>query len=113
MAPSRRWDGGTILFLVASAEAYTKFDPTCSLPDKTVNFVSSADSRGTLDILWSSLFTIIACTWTIQHLNVPEQRNGRNPGWVGSLKWRLSRFLQSTKWMIITMIAPELIMALA
>lgn len=37
--------------------------------------MSSPDSRGTLDILWSSLFTIIACTWTIQHLNIPEQRN--------------------------------------
>src|ERR1700735_4825876 len=91
---------------IAFAEAYTKFDPMCSVPAEHVNFVSSPNSRGTLDILWSSLFMIIACTWTIQHLNVPEQRNGRDPGWVGDLKWKLKGFLQSAKWMVITMLAP-------
>jgi hypothetical protein len=113
MAPSYLRVGAIVFYLVGYAEAYTKFDPTCSLPDKTVNFVSSADSRGTLDILWSSLFTIIACTWTIQHPNVPEQREDRDPGWVGTIKWSLRRFLRSTKWMILTIIAPEIIMGLA
>jgi hypothetical protein len=56
---------------------------------------------------------IIACTWTIQHLNVPEQRNGRNPGRVGDIKWKLKGFLQSAKWMVITMIAPEVIIGMA
>jgi len=56
---------------------------------------------------------IIACTWTVQHLNVPEQRNGRDPGWVGNLKWKTKGFLQSAKWMIITMIAPEFIIGMA
>ena len=56
---------------------------------------------------------ILACTWTIQHLNVPEQRNGRDPGRVGDLKWKLKRFLQNVKWMVITMVAPEFIMGMA
>ena len=56
---------------------------------------------------------IIACTWTIQHLNVPEQRNGRDSGRVGGLKWKLKGFLQSIKWMVITMLAPEFIMGMA
>jgi len=103
----------SLCLVLASAEAYTKFDPICSVPTTPVNFVSSPNSRGTLDILWSSLFTIIACTWTIQHLNVPEQRNDRNPGWVDDLKWKLKGFLQSAKWMVITMIAPEFIMGMA
>src|ERR1700735_1559221 len=102
-----------LCLVLASAEAYTKFDPMCSVPTTHVNFVSSPNSRGTLDILWSSLFMILACTWTIQHLNVPEQRNGRDPGRVGDLKWKLKEFLQSTKWMVITMIAPEFIMGMA
>jgi len=56
---------------------------------------------------------IIACTWTVQHLNVPEQREGRDPGWRGDLKWRLKSTWQTTKWMLITIIAPELILGKA
>jgi hypothetical protein len=56
---------------------------------------------------------IIACTWTIQHLNVPEQREGRDPGWRGDLKWRLKSTWQTTEWMLITIIAPELILGKA
>jgi hypothetical protein len=63
------------LCLATGSHAYTRFDTTCTLPTGLVNFVSSPDSRGTLDILWSCLFTIVACTWTIQHLNIPEQRD--------------------------------------
>jgi len=56
---------------------------------------------------------ILACTWTVQHLNVPEQRNGRDPGLVGDLKWNLKPFLRSTKWMLITAIAPEFVIGMA
>ena len=56
---------------------------------------------------------IIACTWTVQHLNVPEQRNDRDPGLVGDLKWKLKGVLQNAKWMIIMMVAPEFIMGMA
>ncbi|KAH9208756.1 hypothetical protein DL95DRAFT_479517 [Leptodontidium sp. 2 PMI_412] len=76
-------------------------------------FVSSPNSRGTLDILWSSLFTIIACTWTVQHLNVPPQRNTCRPGWQGSLKWHTQRAFTNVKWMLITMIAPEVVIGMA
>jgi hypothetical protein len=64
-----------VLCLARRVHAYTRFDTTCTVPSVSANFVSSPDTRGTLDILWSCLFTIIACTWTIQHLNIPEQRN--------------------------------------
>ncbi len=47
----------------------------CTLPPTTPNFVSEPDFRGTLGTLWRCLFTILACTWTIQHLNIPEQRD--------------------------------------
>jgi len=43
-------------------------------------------------MLWSSLFTIIARTWTILHLSVPEQQDGRDPGWKADLKWGLKGF---------------------
>jgi len=56
---------------------------------------------------------ILACTWTVQHPNVPEQRNGRDPGLVGDLKWKLKGFLRSAKWMLITAIAPEFVIGIA
>jgi hypothetical protein len=102
------------LFTFGTAvQAYTVFETTCKTPTTNVNFVSSPDSRGTLDILWSSLFTIFACTWTIQHLNVPEQREGRDRGWKGDLKWMLKGVYTSVKWMLLTMVAPEFIIGKA
>ena len=87
--------------------------PNCTSPDKSVNFVESAEGRGTLDILWSSIFTVVACTWTILHLNVPEQRDGRDPGWKGDLKWGLRGVWAKLKWMVITTLAPEAIVCLS
>jgi hypothetical protein len=66
-----------------------------------------------MDSLWSCLFTIFACTWTIQHLNIPEQRERRDPGWRGNLKWKLKGFWTSLKWMVLTMVAPKLPLAKA
>ncbi|KAI1639672.1 hypothetical protein F4809DRAFT_656560 [Biscogniauxia mediterranea] len=86
--------------------SYTVFETTCAKPTTSANFVSSPDSRGTLDILWSSLFTIIACTWTIQHPNLPEQRNG-------DLKSRLQSIYENAKWMVFTALAPEVIIMAA
>jgi hypothetical protein len=99
-----------LLQLAVLSHAFTTFDTICSAPSTTVNYVSSADTRGTVDILWSCLFTIIACTWTVQHLNIPEQREGRDPGWLGDIKWGLKRGFTSTKWMLATVIAPEVLL---
>ena len=99
--------------LLAAAEAYTVFNPDCSKPTTTYNFVSNPDSRSTLDILWSSLFTLFACTWTIQHPNIPEQRAGRSPGWKGDIRWGLKRLWATIKLACITVLAPEIIITVA
>jgi hypothetical protein len=75
-----------------------------------IHYVSSPNTRGTLDILWSCIFTILACTWTIQHLNIPEQRNARDPGWTGDWKWEIKSLWTNIKWMLATMLAPEYIL---
>jgi hypothetical protein len=89
------------------------FTPSCTTPNESVNFVMGTGFRSTLDILWSCLFTIFACTWTIQHLNVPKQRNGRDPSFLGDLKWTVKRVCKSVKWMLVTIIAPEWIVGTA
>lgn len=103
----------SVLTLCLSTEAYTVFHTNCTLPPKEYSFVHSPNSRGTLDILWSSLFTIIACTWSVQHLNVPEQRLDRNPGWMGDFKWNLKGLWTKLKWMLGTVLAPEMVLAKA
>jgi hypothetical protein len=64
-------------------------------------------------VKWSCLFTIVACTWTIQHLNVPEQREGRDPGWLGDIKWQLKHTSRTLKWMLATVLTPEVLLAKA
>jgi hypothetical protein len=100
-----------LVCLFTLANAYTTFDTNCTHPSISVNFVSSVNARGTMDILWSCLFTILACTWTVLHLNVPEQREDRDPGWRGDIKWALHGSLTSAKWMLVTVLAPEVLLA--
>ena len=92
--------------------AQTSFDPNCTLPRNIVNFVSSSSVRGTLDILWSALFTILICTWTVQHLNVPEQTPDCLK-WQDTVKESLKRGGTRIKWMLITLIVPEFLVGRA
>ncbi|KFY15126.1 hypothetical protein V491_05772 [Pseudogymnoascus sp. VKM F-3775] len=112
-----RSSSGCIFVLILTyfqvAQAYTKFEPECTNPKETVNFVDSPPTRGTLDILWSSLFTIFACTYSILHLNVPEQRDDRDPGVGGDIKWFMKAIWSKMKWMLVTVIAPELLLFIA
>ena len=111
----------TVFFLLARhARGYSNFQPTCTTPETPVNFVASAGVRGTFDILWSCVFTILACTWTIQHLNIPEQRDRSKetskrrgaPVWYDAV-WAIKRFWTGFKWMIATILAPEMILGKA
>ncbi|KAK0726744.1 hypothetical protein B0T26DRAFT_636222, partial [Lasiosphaeria miniovina] len=68
-----------------------------------VGWQPNPDRRGTMNILQSCLLTIIACTWTIHHPNVPK----RTP------ETALGRFLHRARWMIATILLPEFILAQA
>jgi hypothetical protein len=99
--------------LTASLASASIFATNCTLPTQPTTIVSGANIRGTFDILWSGLFTIFICIWTVQHLNVPEQRKGRDPGWRGDLKWTWKGFFTKFMWMITTLILPEFMFAKA
>lgn len=87
------------------------FYPNCTLPAHDVSYVGSPNVRSTLDMLWTSLATIIACTYSVLHLNVPEQRDGCDPGWQGDVQWGTRRLLTSVKWTIITILGPDYLLA--
>jgi hypothetical protein len=65
------------------------------------SFVESSDFRGTTDILYSCVVTLVACIYTALHLNVPTKSG-------------LGHALRSKgKWVFIGLIAPELVLYLA
>jgi hypothetical protein len=64
--------------------------------------------------MWSSLFTILACTWAIQHPNIPEQDQDVPLSSKRGKLWRQTKgFLTKAKWMLITVLAPEAIIMAA
>jgi hypothetical protein len=101
------------ILLAPNLASASKFSTNCTIPTESTTIVSPANIRGTFDILWSGLFTIFICIWTVQHLNVPEQRNGRDQGWRGDLKWAWKGFLIKLKWMGFTLMFPEFLVAKA
>lgn len=104
-----------LTLLISFDQAYSEFHTTCTTPSSRTNYVSSPDMRGTLDILWSCFFTIIACTWMIQHLNVPEQPgfDPRELRGCQAFRWNLRGIRRTLKWMLVTTIAPEYILGKA
>jgi hypothetical protein len=68
--------------------------------------VSTSNVRGTLDILWSCLLTIILCTWTVQHLNIPEEAP-ESTTWAQALKQILISSWTNIKWNLVALISPE------
>ncbi|KAK6430266.1 hypothetical protein LTR95_013581 [Oleoguttula sp. CCFEE 5521] len=105
-----------LLCYAHSARALTTLLPNCTLPtleEGTAYVLTSSNLRSTFNILWSSLATIMACTYSVLHLNVPHQRNGRDPGWKGDLKWLSMGFGVKMKWSIIAIFAPEWYMLIA
>lgn len=85
-------------------------DQSCSVAsfsESQAHVVAAPNTRGTLTILWSSIFTLLACTWTIQHLNVPRQHE------TDGLKQKLAEQWRKLKWMIVAMIVPEYILGRA
>ena len=65
-------------------------------------WVSSPNGRGTIDILWTSLFTIFLCTWTSLHLNVPAHKEKY---------WQ--QCSRKFRWMVQAIMAPEFVVAFA
>ncbi|KAJ5425570.1 hypothetical protein N7465_000640 [Penicillium sp. CMV-2018d] len=81
------------------------FHTNCTYPPETASFVSSPNTRGTLDIVWSCLSVIGLCTWSILHLNVPIQStpSTKRQKYLRTLR----RFSSKLKWVMINIVAPE------
>ncbi|OTA54005.1 hypothetical protein K449DRAFT_203856 [Hypoxylon sp. EC38] len=112
--------------LAAPVLASSIFRPNCTIPPESTNLVLAPNVRGTFDILWTSIFTLITCCWTVQHLNIPRQppklqwpekpkgvwreRVNYLYGWI---KYSLFGVWQKLKWMMVTLLAPEFLVGKA
>lgn len=76
----------TLVAYATSVQALTSFDTNCTLPDHEYNYVQGPNVRGSLQIVWSCLATLIACTYSVLHLNVPMQRDGRDGAYARYLR---------------------------
>jgi hypothetical protein len=94
------------VFFTLIPQASASFQPNCTIPLESVNFVSSSNVRGTLDILWNCLLTIILCTWTVQHLNIPEE-SPESTTRAQALKQILKSSWTNIKWNLVALISPE------
>jgi hypothetical protein len=88
---------------------FTSIDTNCTLPQVPYNYISGPNLRSTPEIAWSSLATIIACAFTVSHLNVPEQRDGRDPSGKRNIKWWMESIRPTLQWAAISIVAPELL----
>lgn len=62
-------------------------------------WVSSSNTRGTSDILWSCIITLTACVYTALHLNIPPVNEGK-----------LKFYWRKLKWVAIALFAPEIVL---
>lgn len=64
-------------------------------------WVSAAEFRGTMAILQTSVLTLFACIYTALHLNVPAKTDF------------LSLLVMKTKWVLMALFAPEIVLYMA
>ena len=62
-------------------------------------WVSSSETRGTSDILWSCLITLTACVYNALHLNIPPKNEGK-----------IGFYLRKSEWVAIALFAPEIVL---
>ncbi|KAI0840347.1 hypothetical protein F5Y06DRAFT_285729 [Hypoxylon sp. FL0890] len=65
-------------------------------------WVPSPNTRGTFDIIWPCISTLVLCLWTMLHLNVPAPDDGYT-----------TRFCRRLRWLFIGLLAPEIPMLFA
>ena len=62
---------------------------TATAMEEFVTWQESPNGRGTMDIIWSCLFTVFICVWTAVHLNVPAptETDTTVDLWIRRIKW--------------------------
>ncbi|KAG8528183.1 uncharacterized protein KY384_007100 [Bacidia gigantensis] len=68
-----------LVLIPQTTVAFKGFQPNCTLPSHAIGYATSPQVRGTLTIVWSCFAVIILCTWSVQHLHVPQDTDKEKP----------------------------------
>ncbi|KAH8754139.1 hypothetical protein F5883DRAFT_607898 [Diaporthe sp. PMI_573] len=72
-------------------------------PDPFISgWVSQLNNRGTIDIIWTCLFTVFLCSWTLLCLNIPSKSDTKT-----------TIFLRKLRWMNHAILGPEFVLGAA
>jgi len=107
-------NSATFIVVVATLAQFTSsqaFQPQCTIPPPGTKYVSGPNTRSTLAILWNCL-SILLCTWSILHLNVPLIRP-KPPSLLQKWYWQLLDAAVKVKWMVLTVLMPQYLMGKA
>ncbi|KAK1851265.1 hypothetical protein CCHR01_06105 [Colletotrichum chrysophilum] len=91
---------GVYLIFIARVQAAS--DGSNTPDEEMAGWREVPTSRGTLNLVWSCIITIFACTWTVTHLNLP-----------GPNDTAIRKFIRRLKWMSINIMFPEFILSKA
>ncbi|KAL8901347.1 MAG: hypothetical protein Q9207_005242 [Kuettlingeria erythrocarpa] len=97
-----------LLFTLASGLVRTYASPcqprnsSSDSPDRIIGWVSQPNDRGSIDIIWTCLFTIFVCTYTVLCLNVPSEDESN-----------FDVIYRRVFWMAIAIIGPEFVLTYA
>ena len=68
----------------------------------THGWQSAPNVRGTIDIVWSCASTLFICVWVMMHTNIPSRHDRKR-----------TIYLRKAKWLVLGLLAPELVMLFA
>ncbi|OTA57157.1 hypothetical protein K449DRAFT_386465 [Hypoxylon sp. EC38] len=71
-------------------------------PTESVGWVNEAEFRGTLELVWTCVFTLFACLWASLHLNIP-----------GPDDTECTKYLRKLKWTFLAATFPEVVVSVA
>lgn len=101
------------LFLASAVDAFAAWQPNCTTPAHHVSFVSGAQVRGTMDIIWTCFAVLSLCTWTVQHLMVPSHKENQKVSAIRKLWGKMSFNYTKMKWMGLCIATPEYVLGKA
>lgn len=101
------------LFLASVVDAFAAWQPNCITPTQHVNYVSSPQVRGTMDIVWTCFAVLSLCTWTVQHLMVPVHKEYKKVSAIRKLWGKVSFNYTKLKWMGLCIATPEYVLGKA
>lgn len=99
-----------VLLFTVVVDAFAAWQPNCTTPTQHVDYVSNPQVRGTMNIVWTCFAVLSLCTWTVQHLMVPVQKEYKKVSAIRKFWGKVSFKYTKLEWVGLTITAPEYVL---